>query len=71
LVANPGGTTLSISQQLRPLNSDIDMSIFTLLLILGAKEIRGQILPVPEPSTWALIGLRATGLIWRTGRWKN
>ena len=32
--------------------------------VFGGGEIRGQILPVPEPSTWALFGLSAAGLLW-------
>ena len=33
-------------------------------------EIRGQILPVPEPSTWALMGFGTLGLLWRLRRKK-
>ena len=33
-------------------------------------EIRGQILPVPEPSTWALMGFSTLGLIWTLRRKK-
>jgi len=31
-------------------------------------EIRGQLTLVPEPSTWALFGLGAAGLLWRMRR---
>jgi|SRR5688572_1842478 len=34
----------------------------------GGGEIRGQIIPVPEPSTWALMGMGATGLLWMVRR---
>jgi len=34
----------------------------------GGGEIRGQILPVPEPSTLALLGLGAGALVWRLRR---
>lgn len=33
-------------------------------------EIRGQIVPVPEPSTWALMGFGALGLLWSVLRKK-
>jgi hypothetical protein len=33
-------------------------------------EIRGQIVPVPEPSTWALMGFGALGLLWSVRRKK-
>jgi hypothetical protein len=34
----------------------------------GGGEIRGQILPVPEPSAWALMGLGLGGLLVRHWR---
>ena len=34
-------------------------------------EIRGQILPVPEPSTWALMGFGALGMLWSLRRRKS
>ena len=34
----------------------------------GGGEIRGQILPVPEPSSLALLGLGAGALVWRLRR---
>jgi len=34
----------------------------------GGGEIRGQVLPVPEPSTLALLGLGAGALLWRSRR---
>jgi hypothetical protein len=34
----------------------------------GAGEIRGTITAVPEPSTWALIGLGSAALLWRAKR---
>ena len=70
LTANPNGTMWSIAQQMSQLNSgmwyvNIHSSAFS------GGEIRGQILPVPEPSTWALLGLGATGLLWRMLRRKK
>ena len=70
LVANPNGTTWSIAQQMSQLNSGMwYVNIHT--GTFGGGEIRGQILPVPEPSTWALLGLGATGLVWQMRRRKN
>lgn len=36
----------------------------------GGGEIRGQIIPVPEPSTWALMGFGALGMLWSIRRKK-
>ena len=37
----------------------------------GGGEIRGQIIPVPEPSTWALMGFGALGSLWAMRRRKQ
>lgn len=34
----------------------------------GGGEIRGFLVPVPEPSTWALMGLGLAGVVWRLRR---
>src|SRR5688572_1637134 len=52
----PNNRAVTIDQQLADLNNglwyfNIHSSTF------GGGEIRGQILAVPEPSTWALLGL--------------
>jgi len=61
--------TYTLSQQLADLNNsrwyvNIHDSTFP------GGEIRGAIVPVPEPSTWALMGFSALGLIWSLRRKK-
>jgi len=62
--------TYTVAQQLADLNHDlwyfnIHSSAFT------GGEIRGQIVPVPEPSALALLGCGAASLIWLMRRRSN
>ena len=58
----------TLDQQLADLNnSRWYVNIHSVGQFAGG-EIRGQILPVPEPSTWALMGFGAFGLLWRLRR---
>ena len=69
LVAGTGGFT--IAQQVTQLESSLwYINIHSDALQNGfpGGEIRGQILPVPEPSTLALLGLGAGALVWRLRR---
>jgi hypothetical protein len=67
MVPMPNNRDVPITQQLLDLNNglwyfNIHSSSF------GGGEIRGQILPVPEPSTLALIGLGLGGLLVQRSR---
>jgi hypothetical protein len=62
-----GQNGFDIPTQINQLNSGLwYFNIHTSTFSGG--EIRGQILPVPEPSTWALMGFGAFGLLWRLRR---
>lgn len=65
LVAGTGGFT--IAEQISQLQSDL-WYINVHSVAFGGGEIRGVIVPVPEPSTMALLGLGAGALVWRLRR---
>jgi CHRD domain-containing protein/PEP-CTERM motif-containing protein len=67
---NPGSADpYTVSEQMTDLNNSLwYFNIHT--TTFGGGEIRGQILPVPEPSTWALIGLGMLGALWSLRRKK-
>jgi len=66
LVDGTGG--FSIAQQISQLESSLWYINIHSTPNFGGGEIRGQILPVPEPSTLALLGLSAGALVWRLRR---
>ena len=68
LVATPNNRNVPIAQQIQDLNNGLwYFNIHSQPSFQGG-EIRGQILAVPEPSTWALLGLGAGGLLIRAFR---
>jgi Cu/Zn superoxide dismutase len=59
-----GTTPILTAAQLTQLNSQLwYVNIHSVGQFSGG-EIRGQIVPVPEPSTWALMGFGAMGTLW-------
>ena len=74
LVPMPNNRNVPIAQQLQDLNNGLWYFNIHSSADLPASpgfpggEIRGQILLVPEPSTWALLSLGAGGLLLRSWR---
>jgi hypothetical protein len=59
----------TVDEQLSDLNNSLwYFNIHT--TTFGGGEIRGQILPVPEPSTWAFMAMGAMGALWLVRRKK-
>ena len=66
LADGTGGLTLA--QQLDQLNGEMWYINIHTAPTFGGGEIRGQIVPVPEPSTYALMGMGLAVLAWRLRR---
>jgi hypothetical protein len=60
----------TLAQQMNDLNSGLWYVNIHDATFPGG-EIRGQILPVPEPSTWALMCFGALGMLWSLRRRKS
>lgn len=58
-----GGPTFTIAQQIDQLNNGL-WYVNVHSQTFGGGEIRGQVLPVPEPSTFGLIALGLGGAWW-------
>ena len=63
LIDNTRNSGFTIAQQLTQLDSGL-WYVNVHSLNFGGGEIRGQIVPVPEPSTFGLIGLGIGGALW-------
>jgi len=68
LVPMPNNRNVPIAQQLQDLNNGLWYFNIHSQPNFAGGEIRGQILLVPEPSTWALLSLGAGGLFLRSWR---
>jgi hypothetical protein len=62
-----GTTPVLTSQQIDWLNDEL-LYVNIHSSFSSGGEIRGQIVPVPEPSTWALMGFGALATLWAARR---